>query len=333
MVTTSKTWSFSLNNNLSSSIDMEDQYREAFFALKSWFVSASWTVTMSAGLVGGVSGTFTASTGDNIVTKNDIVWGTLATQTGSYFVLTPPANWLPSGSSREPFELLFAATAANGSIVPRTITVISLSGNFKLNGTNPNARTPVAASGVLITCSNAQNFLAGATATAQKWHGWKTSDGDVLFGLSDGIEMDYAIWITSFNKRSSPGEGIYRFALYTPPGGSALDGSNLKTTSYWSGYTNDGRSAATGYPNCVAWSAVGWTGGRTGNSNSVIKAPADFVDNGANGRYIGRFLDISGSGTAVSSNNLVDGDDDPIRSVTVGSLWLPAPTGSLPIQF
>jgi len=340
MVTTQKTWRFSLSQPLSSSNNQVDQYKEAFFALKSWFVSASWTVTMSAGLAGGASGSFTASVGDNILSKNDVVYGTLGTNTSSYFVVEPPADWLPSGSSVEPFQLCFVPNATAGNSNPRTMSVISLSGRFKLNGTNPNVKTPVAVTGSLITCSNAQNFLANTTPTAQKWHGWRTTDGDVMFGLSDGLEMDYFFWVTSFNNDRGNGEGKYKLAIYTPPAGNALGYGSLRNAGYWNTYSTNGTAASvTPVISCWGWWFLGWTyPGFSTPSHSPVMIPLDFGDiGGTTGRHIGRIVDVSGSpGSTVAispSNVLVDGDIDSIRLCTVGNLWIPTPTGSIPIQF
>jgi len=334
MVTTEKTWNFTVSNSIASAVDQVDQYQELFFSMKNLFVSASWTVTMSCGLGGNGSGSVTASTGDNILSKSDVIIGTINTQTSSYYVLVPPNGWLPSGSSQESFQLRIAANSAQGGSTPRVHSVAYTSQQFKLHPTNPIARMPAARYPIgssIATASTSTNILP-TSPTTTKWHGWYTTDGDVMFAVSTGTVITFAFWVCAL-RQSAGGEGRYRMFIYGPPYAAALSTAQLgQGNNYW-GITNDGTPSQGAQGYCHGWDLTSWTNGLSSVSGAPIKTAIHISQQGVAGAYLGRVCDVSGGAGNQASNHTINNDADATVLMSLDSLWIPISSGSLPLTF
>lgn len=332
MVATIKTWISSGNIGITTS-SVADQYRELVWWSKELLLSASWTISMSAGNNGGLG--FIAGVGDNIRQPSDVVYGTDGSQNLSYYVAVPPAGWISSGPDTQ-IKALVVCDVTSSSTSPREIDLYFTTTNFNFHATSgsnrPRSNLPTTQ---IISATNFSINPNSATPAPMRLNTWRTADGDVLFTtvLSGGAsQTDTAFWFVSITG-SANGEGIYRAAFYRAGNGNCLSITNLSSPSNWDGFGDDNAYMSALGAFTISINMSSWTNGMS-VSNALPDTPLELINNAfasANGKYLGRIADVRGAAANAVWGTLIDGDTDNYRLTIVDDVWIPTLSASLPL--
>ena len=332
MVATIKNWVSSGNIGITTS-SVAAQYRELVWWSKELLLSASWTISMSAGNNGGLG--FIAGLGDNIRQPSDVVFGTDGTENLSYYVAVPPAGWISSGPDTQ-IKALIVCDVTSSSTLPREIDFYFATTNFTFHATSgsnrPRAQSPAAQ---VLTGVNFSINPNAATPNAMRLNLWRTVDGDALFTtvLTGGTaQTDSAFWFVT-PTGSGNGEGTYRCGFYRAAASNCFSIANLANASNWLAFADDNTSLGALGAFSLSTNMSNWTSGMS-VASAIPDTPLELINNASaigNGKYLGRIADVRGAAAGAVWGTLVDGDTDLYRLTIVDDVWMPTLSASLPL--
>lgn len=327
MTTTQKVWGGVWNTAFSSAVDQAVQYREGLFALKQQLVAAGGVVELSC------NGTV-ADTADNWASAADVVFGTATSQPMAYVVIRKPDAWgtPPTTAARE--RILLVANNSNADATPQTIDTYRSPGAYSLVGTPLQNRPTTAAGEVSRTTFN---FIPWAAPTGGYWNCWRTTDGDLYFGIKQAGSPNFRMWL-HWVAPSVTGVGAHRGVSFGNTQASdlqVLTWANLGALGNWRGFTAAGAIITSGVlASSPASNMSLWPGGAESTTGAVPNIDAHLNTNVVTvgqQRYFGLWPDVFGAPDGAPFNEVIDGDPDAIRLVCLGALWLPIDRNALPL--
>lgn len=320
MATTLRNWASSLNNQFTSDVDQAIQYREAFFGLLQMFLSAGWTVEYTS------DGT-TADTNNNLLAATDVVYGLDGSQPLSYFVVQSPANWVSGGT----IQISVVANEDNADATPQTIDVYATSGSFTLPVTPEQNRPTTTDPMVSFTI---QNLIPHAAAAPARWHGWYTTRGDVMFGVSTDSTgtLDFGFCAIAHTDAAPFNlEGDYRCGIYCEANAGVFANANFLNGLNWRSFKDSGAVAGTLVLDSLSALFTTLSNGSSAISGALINFSIGMGENVAAGRILGVFDDIRSVPNNATATVTQDGDTDTVRYVVVDDLIIPTTAAQLPI--
>lgn len=320
MATTLRSWASSLNNRFTSDVDQAIQYREAFFGLLQMFIAAGWSVEYTSDGV-------TANTGNLLLAATDVVYGTDGSQPLSYFVVQSPANWVTGGR----IQISVVANEANTDTTPQTIDVYATSGSFGLP-VSPEQNRPTTTD-PLVSFTN-QNLIPHAAAAPARWHGWYTTRGDVIFGVSTDSTgtMDFGFAAIAHTDAAPFNlEGDYRCGIYCEAAAGAFTNTNFLNSPNWRSFKDSGAAAGTLVLDSLSALFTSLTNGSSAISGALLNFAIGMGENVAAGRILGVFEDLRSVPNNATATVTQDGDTDIVRYVVVDDLIIPTTASQLPI--
>lgn len=317
MVALNKTWVDSINQTFSSNVDQAIQYREAFYALKSLFLAAGWTVVLSSNSV-------VANSSDNLASAANCVFGTNGSQPLAYVVLRAPAGYgNPFGVD---LRVQLVANNSNADTTPQTIDIYAAWGTYSLAGTPLQNRATTAAPEQSRT---AVSLIPWATATTGYFSTWRTTNGDVLICLKDSATSNFstAIWINA----EASAIGHCTAFLYASSNSTACLAGNLAAVANFRMWQEDGANGTNSLGmSANLWGMASWTNGLEGASGVLIGGEIDILANAGagNGRFLGRLSDVRAVATAAAFNARDSLDTDTQILRCAGDILLPVTAAS-----
>ena len=329
MVTTSKTWTSTLNFALNTT-DQAVQYREFMLELSNQLIAAGWTVMRSC------DGTATTS-GTNLWTSTAaIVYGvTASSQARSWNIFRAPATWgSPTGGGY--FYYVLDCQHTNASANPQSYFAYFSTSLPTEAGSNPHT-TALTTSSTQTHAFTSNNEIFGWTAAVASYASfWRTSSGDVVWFTKRGTDASYTRCggvIDPTNAR-----GSWRGTAITSLNATPDITTPWATSTRWVGMETDGTnsSANTGVSvtaSSPAHTATSWAGGTIPGGDSagdimysqmigLVDSTTDF-----NRRYYGVIPDIWVTRSSTFSFNDTS-DTDPVILRGFNGIALPVPTGA-----
>lgn len=315
MTTTAVIWNSNLNVIVAGA-DADEQFQNIILELHTWFKAAGWTVL-------GSSDSVTADTSDNISVIGDIVSDT-AGNAHTWIAYRSPSGFLGVGENIE-----VVIDCVNVSSPTISIDIFASSGalsvftNELLRPTGPDEWGRVAV-----------NMNPLSSFVGKKMHMGRSADGEFWFGssLDSGVAiMEEAMW---FTKTVGGDSSEFQYAFYALIGtGAAFNQGNLAASSRWHTHNpGDGAPVVAVNWRSPAQDWSNWTNGLANLSNEAGVASMDLsVNNGTQGRYVGRVRDIKVLPAQLTPGEVEDGDTDTVRRVAVDGLWFLVEASQLPI--
>lgn len=323
MVTTIKTWADSLNNEFSTSSVQATQYREAFYALKTMFLAAGWTLDWTG------NGT-TANSSDNLPNAGSVVYGTAGAQPTSYFVAASPTTW--GNNLGVPMRVLALCNNSNADTTPQQVDFYFSRGPYTLAGA-PLTTRPVATTDEG-TVRNLTNWLPWATVTRGSWCCWYTTAGDIWFGIKQIGDPRFRSFFVVTSETTAVGQRTGVMYAFAGSGSDALVWpATLSATSGYRGFSAEGPAISTTLQFSSIAASTGWTvpvqEATTGSIPNVDIQIVTTASASAN-RYLGAIADVRGA-PGGQFNEIMDGDTDPRRYLLISGLWMPTSAASIPL--
>lgn len=324
MVATVKSWSSLINNSFSSSVDQVVQYQEAFYNLKSQLLLSNWTLLLSC------DGT-TADASDNLSGPTDVTIGSEGSENISYFVVQSPSGWVSGGN----VQVLVYTDNANADTTPQDVIVRATTGTYALDA-SPLQNRPTASGGGEVSWT-ALDLIPHAAAAPGRWHAWRTSSGDLIFGVSTDstsvMETALIFWAPTPSQAPFNVEGDYRCAMFQASSAlGALKAGRLSSAGNWRSFQNDNSAVTTLTVNSFAFLLTLFTNGKSSVSGALSNHPIIAAQNASDGRLIGIFEDLRSVPNNAPEKEVNDADGDATRYTVVDDLIIPTVSVQLPIS-
>jgi hypothetical protein len=316
-------WTITANNHFSSSIDLDTQFREAFFAIKELYKSAGWTVVESSKGDGATFG----SGSDVIATAADVGIG--AAGAGAWISLrSPAAGWMGS----DQVEVLFYVDDLSPAQIANTQFTPVGAGGY--TGGTAVALPTAALETVVNTLGNeivpwnapiAGNYIAGFT-----------DRGDIQFFVKPtGIDfLRFHYTVRANDASNGGGKGGYRFFHHAVHGaGTVMSISFLGSASYKrylapTGVVGTNQLEA----DCTCWNINSWPDGRDFEGEGIDVDIDLYSDSASFHRYFGKWVDLRGAPSNLPWAELDDTETgQTYRKYGVGSVWIYVPSAALPL--
>jgi hypothetical protein len=289
------------------------QYTEASFQWKVLMVAAGHTVVLST------DGTNPPDATDQWTSAAVLTWGDTA-DPRAWIVLRSPTN---SPGTNQPVYTLLGLNAPAADTTPTIITLRMSTlpftgGSETAYPTAPNEQThPMT------------TWISWSTPRRSLCMGWRTADGDVLYGLKPaGVPFFTSFFIYrgsgGFN---DSGYGAYRAVwglIFTSVDNDAMTWVAVSSGNSWRGCVSNGTitNAAGVFPTSPLQTLT-FNQGRL-EDGSVPRALAYIFNNtSATPRYYGIWLDVYGAPGEAPFAELEADDLDPYRLICIGCLWVP----------
>jgi hypothetical protein len=321
MPTPIRTWTVSINNAFGTVSSQLIQFQEALWNLKSTLVAAGWTVTRS-------SNTVTASAADNWTSSTNVVLGLAGA--GSWIVLQSPSSW-PNAPG--PVYVSLYVNNATGDTTPQTIG-LRISTLEYTGGTTAALPTTLGVETAVLT--NGDDIIPWTTYTTGNWASWRSSRGDVLFGVkpTGTNQFRFFTMLVSMEDGNGDGVGTQRWFFYSRNNTTnVLAATDLQSSANVRSVDAGGNTlVTTGVLVSPLWlGATAWTGGLDfqGETNDM---PIDvYQDSSSGGRWMGQFVDAYAAPTNIPFGTTIGGDIT-FTFTAIGAIWVPVPIASLPFS-
>ena len=314
MVTTIKSWTETLNDDLGSAVSMTVQYQNAMHELLQQFLAAGWTITWSTDGSSQGATNYWANPGDIVIAASGVAH--------SMIVLQAPVGW-GNPTSGNAYHLFLSCEDSTGTnefffiLHSSTITASSLT-------TKP--ATPTGAVG-------AQTLLFQWTvAAAGRASYWRTNTpnhpGDIFLFTklltSPNFTQVFAVLDPIYARGNNRG-----LILYSPVGLTSFHNASIGGTA------QNASAAITPTMQTISTITASWTAGADANGEAGY-FPIFCANNGTaqNARYYGYFPDVWGlSGSSSALWNFSDtNDSDPVILRGFNNVGLPVSSAAAALE-
>jgi hypothetical protein len=317
----------------SSTTDQAVQYRESVYALHRLLIDAGWVLISSCGKAGG--GSAVASAADNILSANDVVFGTVTTQALSHGAYRAPraveadgANFgHPSGGGD--YYFMWYADNVNTDVTPNTIKTAISRATYTLPGSPTlNRPTTVGPETTVI----AWDICPWTAVVTGRFVTWRNSIGEIIFGGKVTGEGFFRTYLEIASPDGGVGSNRLQFTALSSPTSDVVTSANFATT-VWKGYRNDGTILSTQpISTCPLWTfASAWPNGQDelGRIPRMTQRGEVNGSTAAECRYFGRFVDRKGVPPLTPFNTVDDTDvNDTKRWRCIGDTMVPCDRAS-----
>lgn len=311
----SRTWTISINQTFSSTVDQQIQFREACYALKALMVAAGWTVTLSSdGTTAGAADYWTSAAALEINT----------TGSGAWCVLTSPGGWSSSTAS-----ILLYINNASADTTPQGFVVRGTNGSY----TGGSVSALPTASTAETAISSAPQALGHTTAVDARYATWRSSRGDValMVKTAGAATVTNYIALTSNVDGNGGGLGANRWWVTQVSGTSDAMSSSFMGSYSTSLSSGGAASVTTVITGGLPWSMASWTSGLDYSGETIMGVMEIGQNSATTGRQLGQWIDMYSVPTALAFGVLDDSESAQTqRRVVVGDVAVYVPTASLP---
>lgn len=312
----SRTWTISINQTFSSTVDQVVQFQEACYALKVLMVAAGWAVSRSSdGTTAGAADYWTSAAALEVNTSGS----------GAWCVLTSPAGWASATAS-----VLLYINNSSADTTPQGFVVRGTTGTYS-SGTTSALPT---ASATETAVSTSANILGYTTAVDARYGTWRSSRGDVMFAIKTAGVSGFTsfIAITSNAAGNGGGRGDNRWWIMQAASTTDVLATSFFSTGYVMSLASGGGAALGVTPGtALAWEMSAWTSGLDYSGETVMGIVELGLNGSSNGRQLGQWIDLYAVPTGLAFGTLDDAETAQTqRRFVAGDVALYAPTASLP---
>jgi hypothetical protein len=306
----------------SSQVDQQVQYREACFAVKTLFTSASWVVERACDSV-------SVASSDLWLTAANVV-NAAAGSAHSWITMVSPVGWLPNSGQ---IRVTLDCVAPTPDTTPQIMQVFFQAASYGATG-SITARPPAVGTETAALI-NGSNIIPWTTVVAGRYTTWRTARGDVMMMIKPQgtLEARWAFILRSNDDTDGGGEGDNRFYFFAHDSSSAtvMTSVNMASTSSCRGLSPGGSNADVPTAESSIWSVSSWTGGISGGGQTVA-VPIDlYSDVAVRGRPLGSLIDIYAIPTSLPAGTLDDAETaQTFRRICIDDVLVYVPTASLP---
>jgi hypothetical protein len=331
MVTTSKTWTSTLNFALNTT-NQSTQYKEFMLELSDQLIAAGWTVVRSCDSL--------TTSGTNLWTSTTaIVYGvTASSQARSWNIFRAPATWgSPTGGGY--FYYVLDCQHTNASSNPQSYFAYFSTALPTEAVSNPTTTALTFNTSQTHAFTSSSEIFSWTAAVASYASFWRTSSGDVLWFTKRGTDGSYTRCggvIDPTNAR-----GNWRGTAFISGTLSPSITIPWSTSARWVGLETDGTNVSTNAGLTVtasspAHTASSWNGGTIAGADSagdvmysqmigLVNSLTDFSR-----RYYGVIPDIwVTQSSSFSFDDTSDTDPTILRGFNGIALPVPSGTGAL----
>lgn len=313
MVTTVKTWTATLNNNLGSVSDQLVQYQTAMFNFVDKLLLAGWEVTWST------DGTQQGAT--NYWTSASTILVAAPGVAHSMIILQAPVAWgNPTSGNR--YHLFLSCEDSAPSPNPNDFYFIFAPSTITCSSTTTKPTSPTSSDGAVASTARLLNWTTVGAGRASYWHTTSTYQGDAFIftklTTSNYFTQGFAVIDPIYARGNNRGLVVFQSSSALLELSGSLVGCSAANA------TSTSTSVSLNFP-----SVGNWTDGKDA-SGAVGYWPIFVTNNGAGqlSRYFGYLPDIWGS-SATAAENWNYNDTSDLGSVVLRGLngvGLPVPS-------